>query len=219
MAVGPFNRQRLRLIGIAAIAGALAGIAAVYFIGSGPGNGSAAIDPDCQPALAAGKRAAPFARGEVAAFRIAEAPDKLADLAFKAPDGSDLTLAGFAGKAVLLNLWATWCVPCRAEMPALDRLEAVRGGADFEVVAVNLDLRNPERARAFLSEIGVKDLAFYADPSATLFTSLKKRGLAFGLPTTVLIDAKGCRIGGVEGPAAWDSEDAKALIDAAVGAG
>jgi thiol-disulfide isomerase/thioredoxin len=212
------RRRGLQLLGIAAVAGAIAGLVAVYFIESGEGNSSAAVDPDCSPALAAAERTAPFAKGEVAAFRVSTAPDKLADIAFKAPDGTDTTLGAFAGRTVLFNLWATWCVPCRTEMPALDRLEATLGGKDFEVVAVNIDLRNEERARAFLGEIGVKELAFYSDPTTALFADLKKRGLAFGLPTTVLVDGKGCRIGVLEGPAVWDSDDAKALIGAALSA-
>jgi len=212
------RRRGLQLLGIAAVAGAIAGLLAVYFIESGEGNSSAAVDPDCASALAAAERAAPFAKGEVAAFRVATAPDRLADIAFKGPDGADATLGAFAGKTVLFNLWATWCVPCRTEMPALDRLETELGGEDFQVVAVNIDLRNEERARAFLDEIGVKNLAFYSDPTTALFADLKKRGLAFGLPTTVLVDGTGCRIGVLEGPAAWDSEDAKALIGAALSA-
>ena len=79
--------------------------------------------------------------------------------------------------------------------------------------------RNRERARAFLDEIGVTQLAFYADPSFAIVKELKKRGLALGLPTTILVDGRGCRIGGVEGPAEWDLEDAKALIAAATAPG
>jgi hypothetical protein len=104
-------------------------------------------------------------------------------------------------------------------MPALDNLEAALGGDSFEVVAINIDLGDPERARAFLGEIGVSRLAFYSDPSAQVFSALKKRGLAFGLPVTLLVDGKGCRVGSVEGPAAWDSDDAKALIGAALASG
>jgi thiol-disulfide isomerase/thioredoxin len=159
----------------------------------------------------------PLATGEVAAFRVADAPDRLADLAFNAPDGSPATLADFAGQTVLVNLWATWCVPCREEMPALDRLQGELGGDGFTVVAINVDQRNTERARAFLDEIGVARLAFYSDPTIAVLNDLRRRGLAFGLPTTVLVDGKGCRIGGVEGPAAWDSDDAKKLIGAAIG--
>jgi thiol-disulfide isomerase/thioredoxin len=161
----------------------------------------------------------PLEKGEVAAFRASDQPDLVRGLAFQAPDGSATSLAAFAGKTVLLNLWATWCVPCRAEMPALDRLEGALGSNSFAVVAVNVDQNNPERARAFLDEIGVSRLAFYADPSFAIFNQLKRRGLALGLPTTILVDGKGCRIGGVEGPAAWDSDDAKALVRAAIAAG
>jgi hypothetical protein len=100
-------------------------------------------------------------------------------------------------------------------MPTLDKLQAANGGKDFQVTAVNIDLNNTERAKAFLAEIGVKNLAFYSDPSSGIFTKLKGRGLGFGLPTTILVDGKGCRLGVVEGPAEWDSNDARALIEAA----
>ncbi len=92
------------------------------------------------------------------------------------------------------------------------------GGEDFVVAAVNVDRNNTERAKEFLAEIGVERLAFFSDPSSGLFLDLKKRGLAFGMPVTLLIDPKGCRIGSVDGPAEWDSEEAKALIAAAIGA-
>ena len=210
--------RRTTFLVLAAVAGVLAGAIAVYFMQSGHGNGPVASG-DCGGALAAAARTEPFARGEFAAFRQATEPDPLGELAFKAPDNADITLAAFAGKTTLVNLWATWCVPCRVEMPALDRLETALGGKDFQVVAINIDLGAQERARAFLAEIGVKDLAFYSDPTTGVFRALKGRGLAFGLPTTLLVDGRGCRIGVVEGPAAWDSEDAKALIGAAMASG
>jgi thiol-disulfide isomerase/thioredoxin len=206
------------LIASAAVAAALAGALAVYVMVSGAGNGDLAASADCGPALEAAKRAEPFARGEVAAFRVATEPDSLAGLAFTGPDGAAVTLAGLGGKTALVNLWATWCVPCRAEMPMLDRLEAERGGADFAVVAINIDLNGVDRAKAFLDEIGVRRLPFYSDPTTGVFKELKRRGLALGLPLTILVDGKGCRIGVLEGPAVWDSDDAKALIGAAVGA-
>jgi len=143
----------------------------------------------------------------------------LRDLTFQAADGKKTSLAAFAGKTVLVNLWATWCVPCRAEMPALDRLEGALGSDSFQVVAVNVDQANAERARAFLKQIGVSKLAFYADPSFDIAKELRKRGLLVGFPTTMLVDGKGCRIGGVDGAAAWDSSDAKALIKAAMAPG
>jgi thiol-disulfide isomerase/thioredoxin len=202
------------ILGAAAVAGTVAG---VYVSLALYGKNQPEIAAACAatPALAA--RTESFAKGEVAAFRTADAPEYLADIAFKAPDGADLSLKDFAGKTVLLNLWATWCVPCRTEMPALDRLEAEMGSDTFTVAAVNIDLNNPERAKEFLDEIGVERLAFYSDPSSGLFMDLKRRGLAFGLPVTLLIDGNGCRVGSVEGPAAWDSDEAKALIGAAAG--
>ncbi len=221
MTDGRTARRRIALwLGMAAVAGILAGAVAVYVRESGNGNGaSAEASADCAGAVATAARLAPLAKGQVAAFRPADQPDLVSALAFQAPDGSDTSLKAFAGKTVLVNLWATWCVPCRAEMPALDRLEGALGSDRFSVVAVNVDQNNPERAHAFLKEIGVSKLAFYADPSYAIFSALKKRGLALGLPTTILVDGKGCRIGGIEGPAEWDSEDAKALITAAMASG
>jgi thiol-disulfide isomerase/thioredoxin len=215
------TRRGLALIGLALVAGAAAGLAAVYFRGGLPGNGADLASANCADVPAAAKALDPLIKGEVAAFRIADRPDSLADLAFKDPAGKETTLAAFAGRTVLVNLWATWCVPCRKEMPALDRLQGALGGDRFTVAAVNIDIgaNGGERARAFLSEIGASGLAFYSDPTTAVFRSLKGRGLAFGLPTTVLVDGKGCRMGQIEGPAAWDSDDAKALIKAAIGAG
>ena len=212
---GSRAQRKIMLFVLAAVAGAIAGALAVYFTALGHGN-QTLVAGDCAPALTVAKRLAPLAHGELAAFRAADPPAKLDQLDFKAPDGADVSLASFAGKTVLLNLWATWCAPCRSEMPALDRLQTAKGSDRFQVVAVNVDLRNPERAKAFLDETGVKNLAFYSDPTSAIFAKLKKNGLAFGLPTTVLIDGKGCRLGVIEGPAAWDSADAGALIAAAV---
>lgn len=201
----------------AALAGVVAGAVAVYVMVSGNSNGDVAQSADCAGAVAAAERAAPFAKGEVAAFRVADPPRDLGALAFTDPAGKPVTLAGL-GKASLVNIWATWCVPCRTEMPTLDRLEAALGGDGFAVVPVNIDLNATERATAFLEEIGVTHLPFYSEPSGALFKDLKGRGLAIGLPTTVLVDEKGCEIGVLEGPAEWDSEDAQALIRAATGA-
>jgi thiol-disulfide isomerase/thioredoxin len=209
------KRPRGLVLLVAAIAGILAGTVAVYVRGSGNSNGGA-LAATCADALAAAKRVAPLAKGEVAAFRVADIAERFDDLVFKAPDGSDTSLAAFVGQVVLVNLWATWCVPCRAEMPALNRLQSSMGGKGFTVAAVNLDVKNPERAKDFLGEMGVANLLFYSDPSLGVFNALKRRGLAFGLPTTLLVDGRGCRIGIVEGPAAWDSNEAKALIGAAM---
>jgi thiol-disulfide isomerase/thioredoxin len=128
-----------------------------------------------------------------------------------------MTLADMRGRAVLLNLWATWCAPCRKEMPALDELQAAFGGPEFEVAAINIDTRNLEKPRAWLAEHNIAKLAYYADPEAKVFQDLKRVGQAVGMPTTLLIDAKGCQLGVLHGPAEWASPDAKKLIAAALG--
>ena len=118
---------------------------------------------------------------------------------------------------MLLNLWATWCVPCRAEMPALDRLQAAKGGPGFEVVAVNVDTARLERRAAFLDSIGVKSLARFSDPSGDAFETLRRDGKALGLPVTLVIDKDGCEVGAVEGGIKWDSAEAQALVGGAEG--
>ncbi len=171
----------------------------------------------CAAAREVSARMAPHARGEVAAFTVTERPAPAPDLAFNTPDGRAVTLADFRGKVVLLNLWATWCAPCRHEMPALDRLQETLGGPGFEVVAVNIDTRNPERARTWLTDTGIRHMAHYNDHSARIFQDLRKVGRAFGMPTTLVIDAKGCELGYLAGPAEWASEDALALVRTAIG--
>jgi thiol-disulfide isomerase/thioredoxin len=171
--------------------------------------------PKASSALAA--RLGPLARGDAGAVRVASDPGMGPALAFERPDGSKTSLADFRGRAVLLNLWATWCVPCRAEMPALDALQAAKGGKDFEVVAVNVDTARLERRAAFLDGIGVKALERYADPSGDAFESLRRDGKALGLPVSLLIDRDGCEVAAVAGPLKWDSGDAEALIAALKG--
>ncbi len=212
------SRRAAVLIGIAAaVAGVVAGSVAVYVRETGIGNFAAdSASTGCADAVTAAAKLDPLATGALAAFRIATKPERLDDLTFKAPDGADASLAAFKGKVVLVNLWATWCVPCRAEMPALDRLQKDMGSDSFAVAAINVDTSGPDRPKAFLADIGVTNLTFYSDPSMGIFAALKKRGLAYGLPTTLLVDGNGCRMGIVEGPAAWDSAEAKALIGAAL---
>lgn len=194
-------------------AGVAVGLAAVYGIGAMQRNPTEAA---CRPAAELVKRLTPFARGEVAAVGIAANPKRLPELAFADADGKPRTLADFRGKTVLLNLWATWCVPCRKEMPALDALQGKLGGDRFEVVAVNIDTRNLEKPRAWLQEVGITRLGYFADPSAKVFQDLKAIGKAFGMPTTLLIDPQGCELGTLAGPAEWASEDAVRLIEAAL---
>ncbi len=207
--------SRSRAIVLAAgLVGLVGGAAAFYWTGGLAGNAGVAACVGARPATTA---MAPLARGEVAAFKVNERPALATSLAFKGPDGRQLTLADFRGRAVLLNLWATWCAPCRHEMPALDRLQEQMGGPAFEVVAVNIDTRHPERADNWLRETGIRHMANYSDRSARIFQDLKVVGRAFGMPTTLLIDANGCELGFIAGPAEWASEDALKLIRAALG--
>jgi thiol-disulfide isomerase/thioredoxin len=155
-------------------------------------------------------------RGEVAAVKVAKSGLRVPGLAFQDAAGKPLSLENWRGRTVLLNLWATWCVPCRKEMPALDALQQRLGGPGFEVVAVNIDTRDPDKPKAWLAEVGVAKLGYYADPSARTFQDLKAVGRAFGMPTTLLIGPEGCEIGTIAGPAEWASDDAIKLIEAAL---
>jgi thiol-disulfide isomerase/thioredoxin len=211
-ASSPSGRRR-RLIAGTAVAALVAGLAGVYGIGGFQRN--AGTDAGCQAAVDIAKRIAPLARGEVAALTVAEKPARVPELAFQGADGRQVGLKDWHGRFVLLNLWATWCVPCRKEMPALDALEGRLGGQDFQVVAVNIDTRDPGKAKAWLKDVGINRLAYYADPQAKVFQDLKGVGRAFGMPTTLLIDPEGCEIANLAGPAEWASDDAVKFVQAA----
>jgi thiol-disulfide isomerase/thioredoxin len=205
--------KRRRTVWAVLAAAAAVGVAAVYGITAVTRN---AGDPACRPALATAQRIAPLARGEVAAVNVADSAQHVPALSFKDASGTQKSIADWNGKVVLLNLWATWCVPCRKEMPALDALENKLGGPNFEVVAVNIDTRDTDKPKAWLEETGVKHLAYYADPSAKVFQQLKAIGKAVGMPTTLLLDQHGCEIASLAGPAEWASDDALQLVQAAL---
>ena len=194
----------------------LAVLAGVYGIGGWRGNPAAAA---CAPAVATASRIAPLAQGEVAALAVTRTPYLVPDLVFKDAQGHARKLSEWRGRTVLLNLWATWCVPCRKEMPALDALQSDLGGDKFEVVAINIDTRDAEKPLVFLKDAGVKHLAYYSDQSAKVFTELKMAGKAFGMPTTLMVDRSGCEIGAMAGPAEWASADGVKLVSAAIAGG
>lgn len=209
-------RGRRRPVLVAAILVLAAAIGAVGVYGIGALKRNASEDAECMAAVDLGNRIAPLARGEVAAFNLAPRPLRLPNLAFVNADGTAMRLSDWRGRIVLINLWATWCVPCRKEMPGLDRLQAKLGGPDFEVVAINTDTRDVDKPKAWLAETGVTRIAYYADAKAKVFHDLKAVGRALGMPTTVLIDRNGCEIGAMMGAAEWASEDAIRLISAAI---
>lgn len=209
-ATPPRGPGRLRL---AALIGPPALVAVLGVLYAGGDFGKAAATA-CSGSAATAARLDPLVHGEIAALGLSRAGKLAPDLAFKGPDGAPRTLADFRGQTVLLNLWATWCVPCRKEMPSLDRLQAKLGGPDFQVVAVNIDTAKLDRPKQFLIDTGVT-LPLYTDATATVFQTLRGRGEALGLPTTVVIDRQGCEVGTMAGPAAWDSAEAETLIEAA----
>ena len=206
--------SRFGFMPAAFILGAMAGLAVVYGMGGFQRN--AGVENGCRPAAGFAKKLEPLFKGEIAALTPAKAPIRTTQIAFRDGEGRDRTLADWKGRVVLLNLWATWCVPCKKEMPALDALQKTLGGNDFEVVTVNIDTRDPEKARTWLKDNGIAQLSYYADASAKIFQDLKAAGRAFGMPTTLLIDRQGCEIASLAGPAEWASADAMALISAAL---
>jgi thiol-disulfide isomerase/thioredoxin len=150
----------------------------------------------------------------MAAFIKHPNPKDIAAFSFADGTGTIKDLSNWKGKVVLLNLWATWCAPCRKEMPELSKLQKLLGSADFEVVALSQDLKGAEASAAFLKEQGTDNLALYVDPKATALAALQSAGL----PTTVLIDRNGKEVGRLLGPADWSSEDAQTMIKAVIDA-
>ena len=182
----PVPLRRIPIAIGAVLAGALIGFAAVYGLGGikrGPDGDSA-----CAGAVDLAKKLAPLAHGEVAALTMATAPLRLPDLAFDDADGKPKKLSDWRGRTVLVNLWATWCVPCRKEMPALESLQTRLGGPNFEVVAINIDTRDPEKPKNFLNDAHLTRLGYYNDQNAKVFQDLKAIGRALGMPTSVLVD-------------------------------
>lgn len=156
---------------------------------------------------------APSSTGPVSANPLAlsvfDQPRPVSEIRFQDDQGRDLTLADFRGRVVLLNVWATRCVPCRKEMPTLDRLQARLGGKDFLVVALSIDRKGIEAVRGFYKEVGVEKLAIYLDPSGKA-----SHGLAIpGVPTTLLIDREGREVARKMGEAEWDSAEMVALVE------
>lgn len=179
-------------------------------------GGNRADGGACDAARAYAELLQPLVRGEIAAFQVTDTPRKLPELSFTRWDGKHITLSQFQGSVVLLNVWATWCAPCRKEMPAFDRLEAELGDQDFAVVAVSIDTTDPNRPTEFLRSVQAGHLKLYVDPTTEVFQTLKTESLARGLPVSVLFDRNGCYVGHMNGPAEWDSPDGKGLINALV---
>src|SRR5664279_4645809 len=149
----PTATRRIPLAIGAVVIGAALGFGGIY--GYGALKPSVSGDPACRGAVDLAHRIAPLAHGEVAALTMATTPLRLPDLAFEDADGKPKKLSDWRGRTVLVNLWATWCVPCRKEMPALEGLQTRLGGENFEVVAINIDTRDPQKPKNFLRDAHV----------------------------------------------------------------
>ncbi len=141
-------------------------------------------------------------------FALLDQPRPLPRVQLIDGKGRAMTLADFRGRVVLLNLWATWCVPCRKEMPTLDRLQAKLGGPDFQVVPLSIDRQGLSVVKPFYQQLGLKSIGIYVDKSSQAASELG----AMGIPTTLLVDREGREIGRKVGPAKWDSPQAVEVI-------
>ena len=188
--------KRLSLMLGAAVLCVVAGVAAWYFLGSATGPSGA------------GGPAGPPITGTMAQFTLQTPPRPAPVGEFQDADGNSVSLLDFGGKVVLLNIWATWCVPCVAEMPALDRLQGELGDEGLVVVAVSVDLQGAAVVRPFYQKLEIKNLGIYLDPKSE-YTRLLG---ADAVPSTLLFNRKGLFVGKLIGNAAWDSPEAIALL-------
>lgn len=148
-------------------------------------------------------------------FIMHSAPKPVAAVQFEDAEGRPRQLTDFRGKVVLLNIWATWCVPCRKEMPALDHLQATLGGLNFEIVTLSIDRAGMDVVRKFFAEVGIHNLTMYRDNAGKASRELS----VVGLPTTLLVDREGREIGRLIGPAEWDAPEMVEFIRCVISGG
>lgn len=213
------RKRRSKILGTILLVGGISLVAAgVYVMMGGYGNDTihTASTKASASVIARASEIGQSATGDVAAMIALEEPKLMPAHEFIDPNGDVQSIDMFNGKMTLVNLWATWCAPCREEMPALSELQTAKQGADFEVVTINIDRGDRNKPEGFLNEIGVDNLPLYQDSSMGIFNALKKEGLAFGLPVTMLVDENGYILASMNGPAHWSSPDALNYIDAAI---
>ena len=137
-------------------------------------------------------------------------PADVSSKTFTDPAGGEFTLADFQGKHVLVNFWATWCAPCRKEMPMLSEIQTDFGGDDFEVVTIATGRNLPPAIDRFFAEIGVENLPKYLDPRSALARDMA----VLGLPITLILNPNGQEIARMRGDAEWNGESARAVLKA-----
>lgn len=191
------------------------GAAGIYWLASDPRKAEAPAAPASTPSSAAAGFNRALATGPVAGVIVHGQRKPIAPFAFADAEGRPRDLGQWKGKVVLLNLWATWCAPCRKEMPDLARLQAALGSTEFEVVALSVDRKGLAASQAFLTETGATALAAYVDPESKSLAAIQ----ALGLPATLLVDRKGNEAARLLGPADWSSPEAQAMIKALLAEG
>ncbi|WIY52656.1 TlpA disulfide reductase family protein [Devosia sp. YIM 151766] len=209
----PQNRKSWQLPVLIGVAGLGVAIAAWFYLGNAAQANSCPVQSMPAQVLDAA------ATGELAALNGTGEGRGYADMAFKDVAGKDLTIADFGGKALLVNFWASWCVPCREEMPALDEIATQYNSERFMVLPINLDIGagGLEKAQAFLDEGQFDNLPLYADNTFAAFERLKREAVAVGLPATLLLDPEGCELAVLQGPAEWHSTDGRTVVEALIG--
>ncbi|MCF4099413.1 TlpA family protein disulfide reductase [Maritalea mediterranea] len=185
--------------------------------GNNGGNGTAVADscpanPEVQTALDE------KAIGDLAAVQVTAKGARYDEISFIHENGDEVGFSAFEGNVTLVNFWATWCAPCRAEMPELEALQKDYGDKGFTVATINLDIGDDGLAKAkkFMDEEDLSELPLHRDPTFEAFEVLKKRGVALGLPATLVLGPDGCEWGVLAGPAAWHGDDAKAFVEKAL---
>ena len=199
--------RQARYFLLAAFLGTIAGFAGIYLTGGLPRNVGVVSDGSCVNASPTAKRLMPLAKGEVAAFAPNSSPRRATPLEFKDGTGRAVSLEDFKGRVVLINLWATWCVPCIAELPELDSFAGAAAGKGIKLIAVSQDQEGAKTVDPFLAKRKFANLKRYLDAESGL-------GFAYAanLPTTVLYDARGKEVARVIGAMEWNGPEAQALL-------
>lgn len=208
----PARLQPRRVLAVALVSAAIA-LAITLWVGN---NSTQAASCPANTVEAARLDAA--ALGELAAVNGTGEGRSYADMALKDAAGQPLSVASFAGKRLLINFWASWCVPCRDEMPALNALAQKYNSEKFMVLPVNTGETDPAKGVKFLAEGNWPNLPLYAEANSfEIINRLKTSAVSAGLPASVLVDEKGCELAVLQGPAEWDSPDGHRLIETFVG--
>lgn len=209
----PVSKKPLAVLSLALVLIAVA--AGIYWFQGEPRKAGSAAPAMVQGQASASGITKAFSTGAMAAFLVKPERKPLPDIAFQDGTGGALKLGDWKGRVALVNLWATWCAPCRKEMPDLAKLQTELGSKDFEVVAISVDRKGVEASAAFLKETGAETLKLYVEPTSAILNDFQ----ALGLPLTILVDRNGNEIGRLLGPADWASPEAVALIKAALAEG